>query len=211
MRALGWTAAALLTLTVWIPGATALMPLSSHGEVFLGLSLAGAIVIAFFLVTVAAIIVDWFRPRAQPVTAEPAPFQPEPASWGDVDPVIDVEGIGTTYAHLLHSRGIRTTQDLWEADADAVASDVGVSVKVVRTWQSMADLMRVNGIGKQYAEILVRAGYKSLHRLANATPAQVSKKATSYMESVDVDPTQANITPARARQLIDLANTHLSR
>ena len=81
-------------------------------------------------------------------------------------PVIQLEGIGPTYAERLRAVGIRTTTDLLAAEAPLVAEKIQADVPNVRRWQAMSRLIELNGIGPQYAELLVRAGYATVDDLA---------------------------------------------
>lgn len=85
--------------------------------------------------------------------------------FGDVHPVRDIEGIGEHYGALLDDMGIEDTQKLWNANVNDVATGVDVNPAAVDDWQNMAELMAVTGIGKQYAELLVRAGVTSIDQL----------------------------------------------
>lgn len=102
-------------------------------------------------------------PRATVVVADP--FQ-----GGQVHPVIDVEGIGEHYSKELAQLGIKDTKQLWKADTTYVAGALKVTPAAVDGWQCMAELMAVNGIGKQYAELLVRSDVSSIDELCAETP-----------------------------------------
>lgn len=45
-----------------------------------------------------------------------------------------------------------------------------------------ADLIRINGIGPQYAEILERAGVDTVNELKNRVPANLAKKVVEINE-----------------------------
>jgi len=89
---------------------------------------------------------------------------------GQVHPVLDVEGIGEHYSKELNAIGIKDTKQLWNADTTYVAGALKVTPAAVDGWQCMAELMAVNGIGKQYAELLVRADVSSIDELCAETP-----------------------------------------
>jgi predicted flap endonuclease-1-like 5' DNA nuclease len=93
----------------------------------------------------------------------------DPFAGGQVHPVIDVEGIGAHYSKLLAEVGIKDTKQLWNADTTYVAGALKVAPAAVEGWQCMAELMAVNGIGKQYAELLVRADVSSIDELCAET------------------------------------------
>ena len=79
----------------------------------------------------------------------------------------EVEGIGPSYGAKLKEAGIDDTDDFLKLCCDAkgrkeAAEKTGISEKMLLTWANMADLMRVNGVGKQYAEILHAAGVDTI-------------------------------------------------
>lgn len=94
----------------------------------------------------------------------------DPFAGGQIHPVIDVEGIGEHYSKLLNAMSIKDTKQLWNADTTYVAGALKVVPAAVEGWQCMAELMAVNGIGKQYAELLVRADVSSIDELCAETP-----------------------------------------
>lgn len=102
-------------------------------------------------------------------TRRPAASVANPFEGGQVHPVIDVEGIGAHYAKLLNGMGLTDTQKLWNADPTYVAGALKITPTVVESWQSMAELMAVTGIGKQYAELLVRADVDTIDELCAET------------------------------------------
>lgn len=95
--------------------------------------------------------------------------------FGDVHPVIDVEGIGEEYTADLDELDIVDTEQLWQADPDAVASALDIPRKTVRSWQRMAELMALQDVGPQYAELLVRARITSIEQLGEMTPGDVAE------------------------------------
>jgi predicted flap endonuclease-1-like 5' DNA nuclease len=88
----------------------------------------------------------------------------------------DVEGIGPAWAEKLIDAGVRTTDDLLMAGGssggrDRVAAATGISGKRILEWVNHVDLMRINGVGSEYADLLEAAGVDSAAELAgrNAT------------------------------------------
>jgi membrane protein implicated in regulation of membrane protease activity len=94
----------------------------------------------------------------------------DPFQGGQVHPTIDVEGIGEHYGRELAGIGIKDTRQLWNADTTYVAGALKVAPAAVEGWQCMAELMAVSGVGKQYAELLVRADVSSIDELCAETP-----------------------------------------
>lgn len=86
-----------------------------------------------------------------------------------------IEGIGAVYAEKLTAAGVATTEALLEKCAakkgrKALAEATGISEKLILKWTNHADLMRINGIAGQFAELLEAAGVDTVkefrHRLA---------------------------------------------
>ncbi|HKI17160.1 MAG TPA: DUF4332 domain-containing protein [Isosphaeraceae bacterium] len=102
--------------------------------------------------------------------------------------VIEVEGIGAAYAQKLKQAGIATTDAMLKAGAtpagrQKIAEKTGISGKRILRWINHVDLFRVNGIQKQYAELLEAAGVDTIPELAQRDPshlhprlAEVNKK-----------------------------------
>ncbi|MGB1585831.1 MAG: DUF4332 domain-containing protein [Thermoplasmatota archaeon] len=116
---------------------------------------------------------------------------------GDVDPVIDIEGIGPVFAEKLKQVGVETTSRLCYEDADELAQRIGTEPKRVRTWQAMAELMKVSGIGGQYAEALARAGIEGISELKKRSPSAIAEQVNEYLEGLDSNVLGSKITPRR--------------
>lgn len=85
-------------------------------------------------------------------------------------PIAEIVGVQPTYAVALENLGIRYSTDLLDSDAARVASALGVPEDTVRNWQSMSDLLRIKGVGPQFADLLLECGIRSLRDLAAADP-----------------------------------------
>ena len=86
-------------------------------------------------------------------------------------PVETIEGIGSGFGKRLRADGIETTEQLLEACAtpDGIArvcKCVDLDENTVRNWGTMADLVRIKGLGGQWAELMWRAGVKNVQDLA---------------------------------------------
>lgn len=84
--------------------------------------------------------------------------------------VIDVEGIGSVYAEKLIAVGIETTEQLLEkcakpAGRKSLAEATDISGKLILTWANHCDLMRIDGVGPQFAELLEAAGVDTVKEL----------------------------------------------
>ncbi len=89
--------------------------------------------------------------------------------------IIDVEGIGEVYAKKLIDAGINTIEELLAACAKPagrkeLAEKADISPKLILTWTNHADLMRIDGVGPQFSELLEAAGVDTVkefkHRVA---------------------------------------------
>lgn len=120
-------------------------------------------------------------------------------------PAIDIEGIGDVEARKLAGVGIHTTEQLRAASADRLVAQTGIAKGRIELWQAMADLLRLRGVGKQYAELLALAGIRSAAALASETPTRLVSKVEAYLGSVERAPTKARIDAKKAKRFIEVA------
>lgn len=85
-------------------------------------------------------------------------------------PIGEIAGVQPAYAVTLENLGIRYSTDLLGTDAARIASALGIPVETVQNWQSMSDLLRIKGVGPQFADLLLECGIRSLRDLAAADP-----------------------------------------
>ncbi len=95
--------------------------------------------------------------------------------------VEDVEGIGPTYGARLHAAGVATVEALLERGKtrkgrEDLAATTGIDGTRVLTWVNHADLMRINGVGSEYADLLEAAGVDSPAELAHRVAANLAAK-----------------------------------
>ena len=86
-------------------------------------------------------------------------------------PIETIEGIGTGFGTRLREEGIDTTEKLLEActteeGISRVCKCVDLDADTVRNWGTMADLIRIKGLGGQWAELMWRSGVRSVQDLA---------------------------------------------
>lgn len=91
----------------------------------------------------------------------------------------DVEGIGPAYAGTLAAAGVATTDALLERGAssagrDKLAAETGISERLLLEWVNHADLMRIDGVGSEYADLLEAAGVDSCAELAQRNAANLA-------------------------------------
>jgi len=115
--------------------------------------------------------------------------------------IIDIEGIGPTYAEKLNSIGIRTTADLLESGATPLgrrelAEKTSISPKLILEWVNLSDLFRIKGIGEEYSDLLEEAGVDTVVELSHRNATNLHAKILEVNEAkklVRRPPSQAAI------------------
>jgi predicted flap endonuclease-1-like 5' DNA nuclease len=112
----------------------------------------------------------------------------------------DVEGIGPAFAQKLAAAGVATTDDLLNRGAtaagrSALAGATGISEKFLLEWVNHADLMRLDGVGSEYADLLEAAGVDSCAELAQRNAANL---ATTFQELDAARPNTIRRVPSEA-------------
>jgi len=84
----------------------------------------------------------------------------------------EIEGIGPANSNKMQTAKVLTIQGLLKKGGTPkgrkeLAEKTGLSESVILTWVNMADLFRINGVGKQYAELLEKAGVDTVKELRN--------------------------------------------
>ncbi|HUR61612.1 MAG TPA: DUF4332 domain-containing protein [Candidatus Thermoplasmatota archaeon] len=126
---------------------------------------------------------------------------------GDDHEVVEVEGIGVVYAKRLQKAGVYTTHRLCYEDAASLARRVKVPAKTIRSWQAQAELAKVKGIGKQFAEALSRSGIAGIDELKARAPDAIARQVQSYLGSLDANVLGTGVTPRRVRTWQKAART----
>ncbi len=101
--------------------------------------------------------------------------------------IIEIEGIGKSYAVKLEAAGIKTVEDLLEKGATAkgrekISEKTGISTKLILEWVNKADLMRIKGIGQEYADLLEAAGVDTVPELSRRNPQNLFEKLKEVNE-----------------------------
>jgi predicted flap endonuclease-1-like 5' DNA nuclease len=94
--------------------------------------------------------------------------------------VLKIEGIGPVNADRLREQGITTTEALLEAAADqggrvALANKTGLAQALILEWVNRADLMRINGVGEEYSDLLECSGVDTIKELRRRNPENLQK------------------------------------
>lgn len=95
--------------------------------------------------------------------------------------IIDVEGIGNVNAKKLVEAGINTVDDLLQkaktpAGRKTLEETTGISGKSILKWTNHADLMRINGVGPQFSELLEAAGVDTVKELKHREAENLQQK-----------------------------------
>lgn len=111
----------------------------------------------------------------------------------------EIEGIGPTFAEKLVAAEINTTDDLLKLCCDkkgreGISGKTGISEKHLLKWANMADLMRVSGVGRQFAELLEASGVDTIKELRHRRADNLSAK----MKEVNDSKNLAKASPAES-------------
>jgi hypothetical protein len=92
-----------------------------------------------------------------------------------------VAGIAQRDATKLRKAGVRTSKGLIEIAADRkgradLAVATGIDQRHLQLWVNHADLLRVKGVGAEYAELLTAAGVDTLRDLRRRNPTALLAK-----------------------------------
>ena len=109
----------------------------------------------------------------------------------------EIEGISPAFQAKLQAAEINTTSDLLTRCGDpkgraAVATFTGIGEGQILRWANMADLMRVSGVGKQYAELLEGAGVDTIKELRHRNAANL----TAAIKTLNEEKRLARNSPA---------------
>ncbi len=102
--------------------------------------------------------------------------------------IIQIEGVGAVYAEKLNAAGIITTEDLLAKGATPkgrkeLAETTGIADGFILKWTNHADLMRIKGVGGQFAELLEAAGVDTVKELKHRVAANLQQKMVEVNEA----------------------------
>lgn len=95
--------------------------------------------------------------------------------------ILDIEGIGSKYAKKLNDVGVKSTTRLLyigstKRGRQDLAEHTGISEKLILEWVNLADLMRIQGIGEEYSDLLEEAGVDTVKELRQRVPENLYEK-----------------------------------
>lgn len=110
----------------------------------------------------------------------------------------EIEGIGNTYKEKFHEHNIKTTEAFLNLCASKkgrtdFAGKSGISETHILNWVNMADMMRVNGVGGQYAELLKAAGVDTVKELRTRNPENLCAALKETNEAKSLAKTTPNL------------------
>ncbi len=90
-------------------------------------------------------------------------------------PIIEIEGIGPVYKEKLGEIGINTTQELLErartpSMREQLAEESDISEKLILEWANLSDLMRIDGVGEEWSDLLEEVGVDTVPELGQRNP-----------------------------------------
>lgn len=122
----------------------------------------------------------------------------------------EIEGIGPAFAEKLAAASITTTDDLLNLcctpkGRKEIAAKTELSEAQLLKWSNMADLMRISGIGPEYAELLEAAGVDTVKELKNRN----SENLAASMKEINEQKKLTRAVPATSvvAKWVDTAKT----
>ncbi len=102
--------------------------------------------------------------------------------------LVRIEGIGEKYADCLAQAGIGSTATLLHRGATRsgrteIARAAGVTGGQVLKWVNRADLFRIQGVGKEYSDLLEASGVDSVPELAQRNASRLRDRMAEVNEA----------------------------
>lgn len=122
----------------------------------------------------------------------------------------EVEGIGPAFREKLTAAGITNTDQLLKeagakAGRKALAEKTGISEGQILKWINRADLMRISGVGKQFAELMECTGVDTVKELAQRNAANLAEAMTKINGEKKL--TKGSVSESQVQGWIDQAKT----
>ena len=100
----------------------------------------------------------------------------------------EIQGIGPGFALRLKKRGILNSCYLAnkflydEHETNKISKKLEINSNVIKAWASMADLMKIDGISSEYAEILQEIGIDTRFELSKSNANDLHQKIKKYRD-----------------------------
>ena len=110
-----------------------------------------------------------------------------------------IEGVGPGVAAKLAEAGVSSVEDLLtkgrtKTQREALAGATEIGEGSILKFVNHADLMRINGVGPQYAELLEAAGVDTVAELAQRNAENLAAK----LDEINAAKNIANATPGES-------------
>lgn len=94
-----------------------------------------------------------------------------------------IQSMGHRNETKLRKAGVRTTDSLLKVAATRtgrrrLAKETGLSESDILSWVNRADLLRITGVGSEYADLLEVAGVDTIRELRRRNPARLLEAMT---------------------------------
>jgi len=87
--------------------------------------------------------------------------------------IVEIEGIGDKFSKSLEKAGYSKVENLISIDSvkiKSLSATTKISEKLIDKWVEHADLMRIGGVGPEYADVLNQIGIDSVKEFAQRNP-----------------------------------------
>lgn len=103
----------------------------------------------------------------------------------------EVAAIGSLQGSSLARESITSTEDLLRkcgtaADREALSQRTGIASQTLLKWVRLADLMRISGVGPQFAELLEASGVDTVGQLGNRNATTLADKMGEINSQIKV-------------------------
>ena len=124
--------------------------------------------------------------------------------------ILDIEGIGPTYAEKLKAVGIKTTDDLLEMGGtkkghEKISASTSIPESLTLTWVKHSDLFRIKGIASQFSELLEGAGVNTVREFAQRNAENLHAKLTETNEKFGLSGRVPSVD--KLKEMIEIAKT----
>ncbi|MEM9113156.1 MAG: DUF4332 domain-containing protein [Myxococcota bacterium] len=114
----------------------------------------------------------------------------------------EIETIGPVCAGTLEGAGVKNVEQLLETGASRsgrakLAQACGMGESRILRWVNMADLMRINGVGEEYSDLLEAAGVDTVKELRTRNAENLFAKIKEVNDAKNLvrqTPTQSSVT-----------------
>jgi len=111
--------------------------------------------------------------------------------------ISEIEGIGPVFTEKLGTVGVTTTDDLLGLCATTkgrleISEKSGLTTSQLLIWADMADMMRLNGVGPQFSELLKASGVDTVKELRTRN----AENLTAKLAEVNAEKKLARAVPS---------------